>query len=80
MTPDELEATMRANPQGCANKYLENGDRLRAIERSWAKTQQQDAQPLPAAPAIDGASIDGAAFCMSSYPQQGATPATLPCL
>jgi hypothetical protein len=38
MTPDGLEALMRQHPQGCAQKYLEDGDRLHAeIMRSWAK-------------------------------------------
>src|SRR5262249_11720071 len=35
MTADEIEAEMRNNPDGCAQKYLENGDRLQAeIQRS----------------------------------------------
>jgi hypothetical protein len=38
MTPDDLETLMRQHPDGCAQKYLEAGDRLRAeIRRSWAK-------------------------------------------
>jgi hypothetical protein len=40
MTPDDLEALMRKHPEGCAGKYLEGTDRLRAeIERSWAKAE-----------------------------------------
>src|SRR5262249_46069288 len=43
------ELELRNNPQGCASKYLENGDRLRAeIERSWAKAEEQQAKECPA--------------------------------
>ena len=58
MTPDELEETMRANPQGCAGKYLEGTDRLRAeIERSWAKAEQsiEDEPVIKPDPHADGA-------------------------
>jgi hypothetical protein len=58
MTPDELEETMRANPQGCAGKYLEGTDRLRAeIERSWAKAEQsvEDEPIIKPDPHADGA-------------------------
>jgi hypothetical protein len=42
MTPDQLEAEMRQHPGGCASKYLENGDRLRAeIDRSWGKVDDR---------------------------------------
>jgi hypothetical protein len=38
MSAGDLEALMRQHPDGCAQKYLENGDRLKAeIQRSWAK-------------------------------------------
>lgn len=38
MTPDDLESLMRENPQGCAAKYLQGTDRLKAeIARCWAK-------------------------------------------
>jgi len=40
MTADQIEAEMRQHPDGCASKYLETGDRLRAeIDRSYAKAQ-----------------------------------------
>src|SRR5262249_49227474 len=36
MTPGDLEALMRKHPEGCAGKYLEGTDRLKAeIDRSW---------------------------------------------
>jgi Protein of unknown function (DUF3631) len=38
LTPDQLELEMRRHPDGCAGKYLKDGDRLRAeIDRSWDK-------------------------------------------
>jgi hypothetical protein len=38
MSPDDLETLMRQYPDGCAQKYLEGGDRLQAeIQRSWAE-------------------------------------------
>jgi hypothetical protein len=55
MAPDQLEQLMREHPDGCASKYLENGDRLRAeIERSWEKAEcgeditENNEQPTPA--------------------------------
>ena len=45
MTLDQLEAEMRQHPDGCAGKYLESGDRLRAeIDRSYGKIEQQQAE------------------------------------
>jgi Protein of unknown function (DUF3987) len=41
MAPDDLETLMRQDPDGCAGKYLEGGDRLRKeIERSYEKAKQ----------------------------------------
>ena len=41
VTEDDLERMMRENPQGCASKYLADGDRLRAeIDRSFEKAKQ----------------------------------------
>ena len=52
MTPDELEAQLREHPEGCASKYLEGTDRLRAeIDRSWAKVEAH-AKPAPSAPPV----------------------------
>ena len=52
MTPDELEAQLREHPEGCASKYLEGTDRLRAeIDRSWAKVEAH-ARPAPSAPPV----------------------------
>jgi uncharacterized protein DUF3631 len=62
MTPDELEAQMRAHPQGCAGKYMNGStDRLRAeLERSWAKAEQA---AKPAAPEVTpDPDADGAAL------------------
>jgi hypothetical protein len=43
MNPDHLETLMREHPDGCASKYLESGDRLRAeIDRSWEKAEQNN--------------------------------------
>jgi hypothetical protein len=40
MSAGDLEALMRQHPDGCAQKYLENGDRLQAeIQRAWAKAK-----------------------------------------
>ncbi|MGO8925126.1 MAG: DUF3631 domain-containing protein [Xanthobacteraceae bacterium] len=45
VSPNDLEAEMRKHPDGCASKYLESGDRLRAeINRSYAKVEQQQQQ------------------------------------
>jgi hypothetical protein len=42
MSIDEIEALMRRHPQGCAEKYLDGGDRLRQeIIRSATKASQQ---------------------------------------
>jgi hypothetical protein len=56
MTKDALGDLMRKHPQGCAGKYLEGTDRLKAeIDRSWAKAEHDDEtansseQPAPAA-------------------------------
>jgi hypothetical protein len=59
MTPDELEATMRANPQGACSKFLEGRDRLRAeIERSWAKAEAASEAPtVTPDPNADGAAL-----------------------
>jgi hypothetical protein len=39
----DLEALMRKHPKGCASKYLEPTDRLRAeIERAWRKVDKGD--------------------------------------
>jgi uncharacterized protein DUF3631 len=55
--PDDLEAMMRGNPQGCAGKYLEGGDRLRQeIERSYEKVKQSaDNTAVAPDPNADGA-------------------------
>ena len=65
MTPDELEAQLREHPEGCASKYLEGTDRLRAeIDRSWAKAEAH-AKPAPTPPPVtpdpdaDGAALLG---------------------
>jgi hypothetical protein len=57
MTADQIEADMRAHPDGPQQKYLEDGDRLRPeIDRSLSKIEKpKEAGPAP------GASIDGAA-------------------
>jgi hypothetical protein len=46
MTPDQIEAEMRANPNGPQQKYISEGtDRLRAeIDRSVEKVKQQQAE------------------------------------
>jgi hypothetical protein len=46
MTPDQIEAEMRDNPDGPQQKYISEGtDRLRAeIDRSYAKVEQQQAE------------------------------------
>ena len=46
MTPDQIEAEMRDNPNGPQQKYISEGtDRLRAeIDRSYAKVEQQRAE------------------------------------
>lgn len=42
MAPDQFETLARQHPDGCASKYLEDGDRLRQeIERSWGKAEQE---------------------------------------
>ena len=40
VTPDDLETLMRQHPDGCAGKYLENGDRLRARDRPQLREGQ----------------------------------------
>ena len=58
MTVDQFEELARQHPDGCAGKYLENGDRLKGeITRSYTKTEppveppvgsaQQAAPPYP---------------------------------
>jgi hypothetical protein len=61
MTPDALEAEMRQHPDGCAGKYLESGDRLRAeIDRSYSKIEVRETKPQPAPDAsIDGGELLG---------------------
>lgn len=45
MSLDELEEIMRRHPEGCAAKYLENGDRLREeLERAWPKAEEKVAE------------------------------------
>ena len=48
---------MRRHPGGCAGKYLESNDRLRAeIDRSYAKAEQPKEEPVvPPDPSADGA-------------------------
>jgi hypothetical protein len=49
MTKGGLEDLMRKHPQGCAGKYLEGTDRLKAeIDRSWAKAGRGEEPPVPA--------------------------------
>jgi hypothetical protein len=57
MTADEHEALMRQYPEGCAEKYLKGGDRLRQeIDRSYAKVKQpSDDETIEADPDADGA-------------------------
>jgi hypothetical protein len=69
MTADELEHELRKHPDGCASKYLEGTDRLRAeIDRSWQKAEAaREAKRGPAVepdPDADGAQLlnDVAAF------------------
>jgi hypothetical protein len=59
MAPADLEDLMRKHPEGCAGKYLEGTDRLKAeIKRSWAKAEQgedtaassEQSAPTPAVP------------------------------
>ena len=68
VTPDDLEALMRQHPNGCAGKYLENGDRLRQeIDRSYEKAKTpadgdtvragQHADGVEADPDADGAAL-----------------------
>ena len=48
MSIDEIEAVARANPEGCASKYLNPVDRLREeIERSYAKAKGPGPEPTP---------------------------------
>ena len=50
MAPDQFEELARQYPNGCAGKYLEGTDRLRAeIDRSYVKAQQP-AEPVAPAP------------------------------
>jgi hypothetical protein len=58
MTPDDTEALMRQHPDGCAGKYLEGGDRLRAeIDRSYEKAKpEKRSEPVPDH-SIDGAEL-----------------------
>jgi hypothetical protein len=58
MSADAIEELMRANPEGCAQKYLEGGDRLRfEIDRSLEKIEQgKESGPAPDA-SIDGAEL-----------------------
>ena len=74
MTPDQLETEMRQHPEGCASKYLEAGDRLRAeIDRSYAKVEQQQAEEQQqreeeqAKRAETGRGIDGAELLDQVY-------------
>jgi hypothetical protein len=64
MSQEEVEADMRAHPDGPQQKYLENGDRLRPeIDRSWAKTEKIKDRPEPE----PNASIDGAVLLDQVY-------------
>jgi hypothetical protein len=61
MAADQFEELARQYPDGCAGKYLESGDRLRAeTDRSYAKAEshevEQDSGPAPD-PSIDGAEL-----------------------
>jgi hypothetical protein len=48
ITADQFEELARQYPDGCASKYLENGDRLKQeIARSYTKTEQP-AEPIAA--------------------------------
>ncbi|MFY9770242.1 MAG: DUF3631 domain-containing protein [Xanthobacteraceae bacterium] len=74
VTPDDLEAEMRKHPGGCASKYLENGDRLRAeIDRSYGKVERQQQQEQAQRDAEQGErvaagkGIDGAALLDEVY-------------
>jgi hypothetical protein len=68
MTPDQIEAEMRNNPNGPQQKYISEGtDRLRTeIDRSYAKVEQQRAEEQKqrnaehAERAAAGKGIDGA--------------------
>ena len=55
MSVDDLEVLMRKYPEGCASKYLESSDRLRAeIDRSYEKARQPAEDTVAPDPDADG--------------------------
>ena len=56
MAPDDLETLMRKYHNGCASKYLESSDRLRAeIDRSYEKVKGPAEEQVAPDPDADGA-------------------------
>jgi hypothetical protein len=67
MEPDQFEDLARQCPDGCAAKYLEDGDRLHVeVGRSWSKTEEpKETGPAP------NVSIDGAELLDRIYEFKG---------